>query len=77
MERAGRFLGIALADITGVIDPEVYIIGGGVSRAGQFLLDIIKKNYNEKVLTICWDTEIKLAELGNDAGIYGAARLIV
>ncbi len=77
MERAGRYLGIALAVITGVIDPEVYIIGGGVSKAGQFLLDIIRKHYRENVLSICRDTEIRLAELGNDAGIYGAARLVI
>lgn len=77
MERAGKFLGAAMASITGVLDPEIYIIGGGVSKAGQFLLELIRRHYKEQVLALCRNTEIRLAELGNDAGIYGAARLVL
>lgn len=76
VERAGKFLGIAMATITGVLDPEIYIIGGGVSNAGQYLIDIIEKYYRKNVLYASKDTKITLAELGNDAGIYGAARMI-
>lgn len=77
VERAGRFLGLALATITGILDPEVYIIGGGVSNAGTYLLNIIIKHYRENVLHACRDTKIRLASLGNDAGIYGAARMVL
>ncbi len=77
MERAGRFLGLAMAIITGVIDPEAYIIGGGVSMAGEFFLDMIQRHYRENVLFISQHTKIRLAGLGNAAGIYGAARLVL
>lgn len=76
ISRAGRFLGLAMAAVTSVLDPEIYIIGGGVSKAGEYFLDIIKKYYKENVLHACKDTEIKFAELSNDAGIYGAARMV-
>lgn len=76
VERAGKFLGMAMAMITGVLDPEIFIVGGGVSSAGQYLIDIINKYYKENVLYACRNTKITLAELGNDAGIYGAARMI-
>jgi glucokinase len=77
MERACKYLGFAMASITSVLDPEVYILGGGVSKAGQILIDTIKKYYQLNVLYMCKDTEIKLATLGNDAGIYGAARMVL
>jgi glucokinase len=77
MERATGCLGMAMATITGIIDPELYLIGGGVSGAGDYLLELIRKHYKEQVLSQCRNTEIKLASLGNDAGIYGAARLVL
>ncbi len=77
VERAGNYLGQALAVITGVVDPQIFIIGGGVSRAGQYLIDNIQKHYQEKVLYLSKKTEIRLASLGNDAGIYGAAKLVL
>jgi len=77
IDRAAKYLGIAMASITGVIDPEVFIIGGGVSGAGQILLDLVKKHYMENVLFLSKDTQIKLAALKNDAGIYGAARMVL
>ena len=59
------------------VDPEVFVLGGGVSKAGQFLIDIVNKNY-EKFTPISKNKgSIVLATLGNDAGIYGAARLIL
>jgi glucokinase len=76
MDRAARYLGRALASISSILDPEVYIIGGGVSNAGQLLIDIIEKHYREQVLFLSKDTPIRLAELGNDAGIYGCARSV-
>ena len=74
-EKFGVYLGNALSDIAVILDPEIFVIGGGVSRAGEVLLQYIKKYYLEKAL---WDNdkvEFELAQLGNDAGIYGAAKL--
>lgn len=72
-----RYLGWGLALITHVIDPEIFVIGGGVSRAGQFLIDMIDKYYLEYTPITKKKAEITLAELGNDAGIYGAAKLVL
>lgn len=72
-----KYLGVALADIAGVIDPACFVIGGGVSAAGQFLIDQIAASYRKNVFHPCRDTYIILAELGNDAGMYGAAKLVI
>lgn len=74
-ESFGLYLGNALSEIAVILDPELFVIGGGVSKAGEVLIDYIKKHYMKKAL---WDNdkvEFALAQLGNDAGIYGAARL--
>jgi|LSQX01.2.fsa_nt_gb glucokinase len=70
-----RFLAKTIVDVSQVVDPEIFIIGGGLSNAGDFLLDIITKHYNELSIFSRRKTGIVLAELGNDAGIFGAARL--
>lgn len=70
-------LATALAHITCVVNPEVIVIGGGVSKAGQVLTDTVTKYYKEKAFHACRDTKIVLATLGNDAGIYGAAGLVL
>lgn len=77
MEVVGHYLGLALAQISMVTDPEVFVIGGGVSRAGQFLIDTIYKHYDQYTPISGNKSGIVLATLGNDAGIYGAARLIL
>lgn len=69
------YLATALAHITCVVDPEVIVIGGGVSKAGSILTDTVSKYYKEKAFGACKNTPIALATLGNDAGIYGAAGL--
>lgn len=69
-------LGTALANIAAVVDPEIFVIGGGVSRAGEILIDGIRKHYVEKAFHACRATEIALATLGNDAGMYGCVRLL-
>lgn len=77
VDKACYYLGIALAHIAQVIDPEVFVIGGGVSRAGDILTGTTKKYYNHYVMKSLKNKEFKLATLGNDAGIYGAAKLIL
>ncbi|WP_333647386.1 ROK family glucokinase [Lacrimispora sp.] len=77
MEVVGRYLGLTLAHISMTTDPEVFVIGGGVSKAGPFLIDNIYKHYDKFTPISQNKSKILLATLGNDAGIYGAARLIL
>lgn len=77
MEKVGDILGGAIAMASVIVDPEAVVIGGGVSRAGKPLTDLIQKYYRKYAFTICKDTPIVLATLGNDAGIYGAARMVL
>lgn len=76
-EQFGKYLGEGLAAIACVTNPEAFVIGGGVSKAGEVLLSYIEKNYKPVVFHGCRDVEFKLATLGNDAGIYGAAKLVL
>lgn len=77
VEEFGRYLGKGLADVAAVIDPKVIVIGGGVSRAGEILIPYVHKNFVERAFFANRETEFVLASLGNDAGICGAAKLIV
>lgn len=71
------FLGRSLSMLTCVIDPELFIIGGGVSRAGLFLIDVLRRHYDAEATLLETKADIVLASLGNDAGIYGAAKLAI
>ncbi len=71
------YLGLALSHVAAVVDPEVFVIGGGVSRAGEMLTERIKAAYENKVMFALKNKEFKLAELGNDAGIYGSAKMVL
>ena len=77
VEDLGRNLGLACSHIAQIMDPEAFVIGGGVSKAGTILLDVISKNYNDKVMYALKDKKFCLATLGNDAGIYGSARMVL
>jgi glucokinase len=77
VEKACYYLGVAMAHIAQVIDPEVFVIGGGVSKAGEIITETTKKYYNGHVMDALKNKEFRLATLGNDAGIYGAAKLII
>ena len=77
VEELGRKLGLAAAQIACVVDPEVFVIGGGVSRAGQILLDVTAKYFKKYAFHACRETGFELASLGNDAGIYGGARAVL
>lgn len=77
MEVVGHYLGVALAGLALTVDPQMFVIGGGVSKAGQYLVEVINRHY-AKYMTISENRgTIGLAKLGNDAGIYGAARLML
>lgn len=71
-----EMLGKAMATIAVVADPEVFVIGGGVSRAGVILTEGIGRYYKENAFHACRDAEVALATLGNDAGMYGCVRLL-
>jgi len=73
----GDYLGKGLALVAAVTNPEVFVIGGGVSHAGDILFDYICPAYQKYVFAGCRDAKFVLARLGNDAGIYGAAGLIL
>lgn len=77
VEELGKYLGLALSHVASAVDPQVFVIGGGVSRAGTMLLDVISKHYNKNILFALSNKEFRLAELGNDAGIYGCAKMIL
>lgn len=76
-EQFGEYLGKGLAVIAGVVNPEVFVIGGGVSKAGEVLFEYIRPAFDRTVFHGCRDTKFVLATLGNDAGIYGAAKLVL
>ena len=73
-----RYLGIACANIGSILNPSTIVIGGGVSAAGEFLLDGVRKVYEENSFPqVRTSTKLALATLGNDAGVIGAASLVL
>ena len=77
VDKQAHILGRTLAQIACVVDPEIFVIGGGVSKAGSILTDAVKEYFVKYAFHACRGTEFALAELGNDAGMYGAARSIL
>ena len=77
ISRSMSLLGKGMATIAAVVDPEVFIIGGGLSRSGDLLLGPIGEAYERYAFHATRKTDMRLAELGNDAGIYGAVRLVL
>lgn len=75
VETTSYYLGKACAVIAAVVDPELFVIGGGVSNAGDLLLEPTRAHYQNMVFSPMKDTPIIKAQLGNNAGIYGAAKL--
>jgi glucokinase len=77
IEEVSFYLGLALANIANTLNPEKMVLGGGVSKAGQILLNPIKENFGKYSFPrVKESTEIAIATLGNDAGVIGAAWLI-
>lgn len=77
LDRLGQRLGWALTAAAGTADPEVFVIGGGLSNAGEILLDRIEFYYRRYAFHAFRNTPFVLAKLGNDAGIYGCAKMIL
>ena len=77
LEQVFDYLGEALASACCVCDPERIILGGGVSKAGAYLLNGVQRHFEQHMFHACKGTEFALASLGNDAGMYGAFRLLI
>ncbi len=77
LRRYGEYLGKGLAMIASTINPEIIVFGGGVSKAGDILFDLVRASFEKYVFPGAKRTKFALAKLGNDAGIYGAAKLVL
>ncbi len=77
VEKTSYYLGYACQILSLVTNPDIIIIGGGVAKSGMFFIDKIRKHFQQTAFNSVKDTIIVLAQLGNDAGIYGAASLVV
>lgn len=76
-EQFGMYLGKGLANVANVVNPEAFVIGGGVSKAGEILLTFVEPEFRKYAFQACRNAKFVLATLGNDAGIYGAAGLVL
>lgn len=76
-KKFGQYLGTALANVANIVDPQIFVIGGGVSKAGTVLIDYIQESYQKYAFKGCKTAKFVMAELGNDAGICGAAKLVI
>jgi len=75
LEKVYAYLGEFIANVCCVVDPEVVVFGGGVSKAGKPLLEGAKKYFDQYIFHAARSIRFELAELGNDAGAYGAFKL--
>ena len=76
LEQVYAYMGEFIASLCCVVNPDVVVLGGGVSKAGQVLLDGVERNFKKWCFHACRDTKFRLATLGNDAGAYGAFKLV-
>ena len=77
VDEFATILGRGLTKIACVVDPEMFLIGGGVSKAGQTLIDVVQAAFVKYAYGACKTTKFALATLGNDAGIYGCVQMIL
>lgn len=77
VDEFAKILGLGLANVACAINPEVIVLGGGVSKAGNIVLESVKKYFDTYVFFACKDVTFTLATLGNDAGIWGCVRLLL
>lgn len=75
-ENMMKQLGRAAAYIACVVNPDIFVIGGGVSKAGEYLIEGISRYYKDYAFHASADTKFALASLGNDAGMIGAAGMV-
>jgi len=73
----GRHLGVGIANYVNIFNPELVVIGGGISSAGELLLEPAREEYRRRVLRASASARVVAAQLGNDAGVLGAAALVL
>ena len=76
-KKFGYYLGKGIAAVATVVNPEIIVIGGGVSKAGDVLFDLLMPSFKKYVFPGCADAKFALAKLGNDAGVFGAAKMLI
>lgn len=77
VDQMATILGKGMAMISCVVNPEAFVIGGGVSKAGDILINSIIEHYKKYAFHASRETEFKIATLGNDAGIYGGVKMVL
>ena len=77
LDKLGFYLGFALGNVASCVDPQIFIIGGGVSMSGEIVKDVIEKHYNENVMFALKGKIFISATRCNYAGIFGEAKLIL
>ena len=77
VDEIGKLLGKALAAVACVVNPEAFVIGGGMAKAGDMVLDVIKKYYAQYAFHASRETVFERARLSNNAGIYGGVKLVL
>lgn len=77
VDEFAAYLGMGLGNVASVVDTQAFVIGGGLSKNGPIVIELIKKQYEKNVMFALKNTEFRLAELCNDAGMYGAVRMVI
>ena len=77
IDRFGDYMGRAMSYVACTTDPDIFIIGGGMSRAGSIVTDAALKYYRKYAFHVSAGTSIAIAKLGNDAGMYGCVKMIL
>ena len=77
LDRFGEYLGRAMSYLSCTVDPDVFIIGGGMGRAGEVILAPALKYFRKYAFHVSVGTDAVIARLGNDAGIYGCAKMLL
>jgi len=77
VDKCGEYLGRAMSYLSCATDPDVFIVGGGMSRAGSIVTDACLKYYRRYAFHVSTGTDLAVARLGNDAGMYGCAKMIL
>lgn len=77
VDKYGWYLALALGHVACTVDTDIFVIGGGMSKAGKIILDAVEKYYGKNLMPALQNRKFALAELGNDAGIYGSAKLLL
>ena len=77
LDQVYRYMGLFLANVCSTVNPEVVVIGGGVSKAGDMLISGVEPYFHKHVFHAAGGAKFAMASLGNDAGAYGAFKLAV